>query len=118
MNQERPEAHNLVCRHHIALAQLYIDRSDGAHCIKSSSLELEQCTSVRGGALCKNADWIVLLVIVFDCTLSIGDLLDNSVTRRLVRASIDEEALEATTGSAEQGRILVVNRWSETWVQW
>ena len=118
MNQERPEAHYLVCGHDIALAQLYIDRCDGTHCIKSTSLELKQCASIRGGALCKNADWIVLLVIVFDCTLSIGDLLDNSVTRRLVRASIDEEALEATTGSAEQGRILVVNRWSETRVQW
>ena len=118
MNQERPEAHNFVCRHHIALAQLYIDRSDGTHRIKSTSLELKQCASIRGCALCKNADWIVLLVIVFDCTLSVGDLLNNPVTRRLVRASIDEETLEAATGSAKQGRISVVNRWSETWVQW
>ena len=117
MDQEWPKADNFVSRHDIAPSQLDIDRSDGAHCIKSPSFELEQCASISSSALCENADWIILLVINFDCTLPVGDLLHDVVTGRLVRASVNEEALEAATRCAEQGRILVVNGWGEARMQ-
>lgn len=89
-NEAGPESDNIVGRHIVSLAEVEEAWDDSAHALKSTSFELLQHCAIRGCALSKNANRIVLLAVILDGTLTLLDLLYDSLFGLCIVSSEDK----------------------------
>ena len=72
-----PEVYDVITWIHHTVLELHKAWLDGSHGRESTSFELDQVSVVRGGSFSKETDWLVLVTIVLDLSLSLHDLLNN-----------------------------------------
>lgn len=116
-NQGWPEWDSIISGVEVSTVEFDEAGEDRAHALKGPSFELLQTCSIRGCALCENAHRVVLLVVILDGTLTILDLLDNSIFGRFIITSEDEQTLEAFTAQPKQWHINQFIFRGETWMQ-
>ncbi len=92
-NQGWPEWNSVITGIEVSAVEFDEARQDRAHTLKSPPFKFLQTVAIRGGSLRENAHRIILLVFILDGTLTILDLLDDSIFCLGIIPSEDEQTL-------------------------